>query len=195
MTSIFHHPHCKPHILHPIESIKCFFISLKWAYQRVKKGYCDKDLLYGVNNWFLEMLPEVVEEIRREKCTLPCEVIEEVMKEMGWNWEDFYDGDVPAELGREIEAQAKKKWDDILVRITFLLRESVECTCKRKNPYDKEFFESWAEKINNNVKSTEFCALEKRYLEEEKNLAEYREQCKKEAIELLIKWSHHLEIY
>ena len=56
MTSIFHHPYCKPFIRHPFESIKCFFISLKWAYQRVKKGYCDKDLLFGVENWLVEML-------------------------------------------------------------------------------------------------------------------------------------------
>ena len=71
MTSLFHHPYCKPFIRHPFKSIKCFFISLKWAYQRVKKGYCDRDLIFGVDNWLLELLPEMIGEIKEEKSGAP----------------------------------------------------------------------------------------------------------------------------
>ena len=83
MTSIFHHPYCKPFIRHPFESIKCFFISLKWAYQRVKKGYCDHDLIYGVENWLLEILPEAIDEVNREVYSVPLIIYDEVVESLG----------------------------------------------------------------------------------------------------------------
>lgn len=195
MISIFHHPHCKPHILHPIESIKCFFTSLKWAYQRVKKGYCDKDLLVGVDDWFVEMLPEVVDEIRKEKCTIPCPVIDEAIEAMGLNWEDYYDAcsDTPLEIREEIASKAKKNWDDILIRISFLFREVRFWTCTKQNPYEQEYFEA-CKNGKNKVENSEFDALKKRYFEEDDKLREYRAQCKQEAIELTLKWAKYLEI-
>lgn len=195
MISIFHHPHCKPHILHPIESIKCFFISLKWAYQRVKKGYCDRDLLFGVDDWFVEMLPEVVDEIRKEKCTIPCLVINEVIEEMGLSWEDYYYAysDIPLEIRKEVDSLAKKKWDDILIRISFLFREARPGTCTKRNPYKREYFEA-CEDEKNKVENTEFDSLKKRYFEEDDKLREYMEKCKQEAIELTLKWAKYLDI-
>ena len=160
MTSLFHHPYCKPFIRHPFESIKCFFISLKWAYQRVKKGYCDRDLIFGVDNWLLELLPEMVDEIKEEKSGAPLAIYNEVIASMDLSPDEYWDGcnnDVYEKYCGQIEAEAEKRWSDILSRISFLLREVYECSCEKSND-------------------------------------EYCEQCKREALELLLKWSGYLEI-
>ena len=190
MTSIFHHPYCKPFIRHPFESIKCFFISLKWAYQRIKKGYCDQDLIYGVENWFLEMLPEVIDEIKREKTTVPLICYDEVIRSFGLNPEEYWDhcnNDLYRENHERVDAEAEKRWHDILSNISFLLREMVDWKCSKKNPYEEEYSKV---KLND----PEYEEIRRRYYEEDDNLEEYRDQCKKEAVELLLKWSHYMEI-
>ena len=40
----------------------------------------------------------------------------------------------------------------------------------------------------------EYEDIRNRYYEEENKLDEYREECKREAVELLLKWSGYLEI-
>ena len=190
MISIFHHPHCKPFIRHPIESIRCFFISLKWAYQRVKKGYCDKDLIFGVKNWFLEMLPEVIDEIKRKKTTIPLICYDEVIQSFGMNPEEYWDhcnNDLYKENHKRVEAEAEKRWNDILSHISFLLRETVERPCSKHNPCEDRYI-----KIKSD--DPDYEEIWRHYYEEDNKLEEYREQCKKEAAELLLKWSDYLEI-
>ena len=190
MTSIFHHPYCKPFIRHPFESIKCFFISLKWAYQRIKKGYCDQDLIYGVENWLLEMLPEVVDEINKEDYGVPGIIHMETIKSFGINPDEYLDignEEIRKHHCKEIDAAAEKRWHDILSRISFLLRESVDWKCSKTNPYEEEYSKV---KLND----PEYKENQRRYYEEDSKLEEYRDQCKKEAVELLLKWSHYMEI-
>ena len=190
MTSLFYHPYCKPFFRHPFESIKCFFISLKWAYQRVKKGYCDKDLIFGVENWLLEMLPEVIEEIKREKTTLPLIFYDEVIKSFGLIPEEYWDhcnNDLYKTYHEQVDAESEKRWHDILSRISFLLQETVEWKCSKQNPCEEEYI-----KAKHNA--PEYEEIRKRYYEEENKLEEYREQCKREAVELLLKWAHYMEI-
>ena len=189
MTSIFHHPHCKPFIRHPFESIKCFFISLKWAYQRVKKGYCDKDLLFGVKNWFPEMLPEVIDEIKKEKTTIPLICYDEVIKSFGLNPAEYWDcsNDLHKKYCKQIDVEAEKRWHDILSRISFLLQETVDWKCSKKNPYEEKYGKA-------KLGDPEYEEIQKRYYEEDSKLDEYREQCKKEVVELLLMWADYLEI-
>ena len=190
MTSIFHHPYCKPFIRHPIESIKCFFISLKWAYQRVKKGYCDKDLLFGVENWLVEMLPEVIDEIKKEKCGVPLVIHNEVIESFGIDPIEYWDicnDEIRETHSKQIDAEAKKRWHDILSRISFLLRETVEWKCSKQNSYEDKYSKT-------KVSDPEYEEIRRHYYEEDDKLEKYREQCKKEAVELLMKWSWHLEI-
>ena len=190
MTSIFYHPYCKPFIRHPFESIKCFFISLKWAYQRVKKGYCDKDLIFGVKNWFLEMLPEVIDEIKEEKGTLPLSICDEAIKSFGLDPVEYWDhcnNDLYKEYWERVEAEADRRWRDILTRISFLLRETVEWQCSKQNPYEERYSKA-------KLDDPEYEDIRNRYYEEENKLDEYRAECKREAVELLLKWSGYLEI-
>ena len=196
MTSIFYHPYCKPFYRHPIESIKCFFISLKWAYQRVKKGYCDRDLIFGVENWLLEMLPDMVDEVKKEKGTVPWPFYDEAVVALGLDpvgyW-GYCESDLYEKYCKRVEADAERRWDDILTRISFLFRESAEWQCTKPNPYEEEFFRACDDR-KNGVEIPGLDELENRYYDEERALDAYREECKKEATELLIKWVRHLEI-
>lgn len=195
MTSIFHHPYCKPFIRHPFERIKCFFISLKWAYQRIKKGYCDQDLSYGVENWLLEMLPEAIDEINKEDHRVPGIIHCEVVEEFGFPLEEYWNAcnDNIQEIRKQVDAEAERRWHNILSRISFLLRESVDWKCTKPNTLEEEY-SCACEKRRNQIEVPDFEELQKRYFEEENKLEEYREQCKKEAAELLIKWAGYMEI-
>ena len=190
MTSIFYHSQSKPSIRHPFKTIKCFFISLKWAYQRVRKGYCDKDLGFGVKNWFLEMLPEVIDEINKEKCRVPLSFYDDAIRAIGLNHEEYLEHssyDLYKENYERVEAEAEKRWSEILSRISFLLRETVEWQCSKHNPYEEKYCKAKSD-------DPEYCEIRKRYYEEEDNLREYREKCEREAVELLLKWSSYFEI-
>ena len=172
MTSIFHHPYCKPFIRHPIESIKCFFISLKWVYQRVKKGYCDQDLIYGVENWLLEMLPEVVDEINKENRGVPGMIHMETIESFGINPDEYWDvcnEGLRKRYSKEIDAEAEKRWYDILSRISFLLRETVDWKCTKTNPLEEEYFLA-SEKRRNKIDVPKFDELQKDILKKQISL-------------------------
>ena len=190
MTSIFHPPYRKPFLRHPIEGVKCFLVGLKWAFQRARKGYCDWDLSYGVENWLLEMLPDAIDEIRRESTRVPMVLYDEVIASKGldpYEYGDLSRDDSGEPSYGQIEAEAKEKWDAILSRISFLLRETVDWKCSRQNPYETQLCEARSD-------DPDYEALQARYYKEEDKLDAYREACKKEAIWLLVKWSGYLEI-
>ena len=48
---------------HPIRSIKYFFKALKWSRQRVKKGYCDWDVM-DIDTWFAELMPRMLRDFK-----------------------------------------------------------------------------------------------------------------------------------
>ena len=93
----------------------------------------------------------------------------------------------------QIEAEAEKRWNAVLTRISFLLREAVWWTCTKTNPYEEEFHRAFEDR-RNGVEVPGFDELEKQYDDEIKKLEAYREQCKKEATELIWKWASYLEI-
>jgi hypothetical protein len=214
MTSLFHHPYCKPYILHPIESIKYFFISLKWAYQRVKRGYCEKDLS-EVKDWFFEIMPEMLNEIKKEKSRIPMECYQEAIVAMGLDPVEYWDA-----YNIEVEELAVKKWDEILSQIAFLLGEATYDTCTKKNPFEDEFhrirkefkakYGEFGEKLMTKEEKKrakkglqkwyfpsdipEYKEVYESYFDEEEKLAEYRQKCAKEGLELFAKWFYRLTV-
>ena len=214
MTSLFHHPYCKPYILHPIESIKYFFVSLKWARQRVKKGYCERDLS-EVKDWFFEIMPEMLNEIKKEKSRIPMECYQEAIVALGLDPLEYCDT-----YNMEVEELAVKKWDEILSQITFLLGEANYDTCTKKNPHEDEFhrirkefkakYGEFGEKLMTKEEKKrakkglqkwyfpsdipEYKEIYESYWGEEKELTEYRKKCAKEGLELFVKWFYRLTI-
>ena len=214
MTSLFHHPYCKPYILHPIESIKYFFVTLKWAHQRVKKGYCERDLS-EVKDWFFEIMPEMLNEIKKEKSRIPMECYQEAIVALGLDPLEYCDA-----YNIEAEELAVKKWDEILSQIAFLLGEANYDTCTKKNPYEEEFhrirkefkakYGEFGEKLMTKEEKKraknglqkwyfpsdipEYKEIYESYWDEEKELTEYRKKCAKEGLELFVKWFYRLTI-
>ena len=214
MTSLFHHPYCKPYILHPIESIKYFFISLKWAYQRVKNGYCERDLS-EVKDWFFEIMPEMLNEIKKEKSRIPMECYQEAIVAMGLDPVEYWDA-----YNIEVEELAARKWDEILSQIAFLLGEATYDTCTKKNPFEDEFhrirkefkakYGEFGEKLMTKEEKKrakkglqkwyfpsdipEYKEVYESYFDEEEKLAEYRQKCAKEGLELFVKWFYRLTV-
>ena len=51
-------------IRRPISSILQFFSDLKCCLDRIRKGYCEKDL-WEIDTWFLNVMPDMLEEFNR----------------------------------------------------------------------------------------------------------------------------------
>ena len=168
-----------------VRTIGDIFRSLKWAWQRATKGYCDLDT-YGVGDWFLNTLPDMLEEIKSKKSI----------------------SGYPAEL-------TKQEWNEILSNLIFLLHEANEDTCTKINPYEKEYhriseefrkkYGEFGEKLMTEEekvqsKQTDHFPLylpshlpenkkiSNLYFNEEHKIREYRVQCKNEALALFSKW-------
>ena len=170
-----------------VRTIGDFFRSIKWAWQRATKGYCELDT-YSVSDWFLNTLPDMLEEIKKNYTGYPDELTEQ-------------------------------EWNEILSRLTFLLREANKDTCTKVNPYDEEYiriskefrakYGEWGKKLLTNEEKAEakkngssriyfpsdmpeykdICEL---HSEEERKLNAYRDQCNNEALELFSKWFYRL---
>ena len=59
-----------------VKTIRGFFRSLKWAWQRAIKGYCELDT-YSVSDWFLNTLPDMLGEIKKNYTGYPDELTED----------------------------------------------------------------------------------------------------------------------
>ena len=53
-----------------VTNIKIFFKSCKWAYQRVKRGYADKDI-WGFNGYLTEIMENSIRELAANSHTYP----------------------------------------------------------------------------------------------------------------------------
>ena len=205
--------------IHPIQSIKRVLMKWKWSRERSKKGYCEYDL-YSISNWFMGVVPEMVEKVRANRLGIPSVLIEEARNSHNIDpSEDFYS--IPEELLDEIEKEAANKWDNILSQIVFLLRESDEDTCSKKNPYEEEYnkareefatkYGDFGEKLltdedKEHAKETggrrayflydvpEYREIYNKYIEEQQKLWKYHEACQKEGLDLFVKWFSYLGI-
>ena len=122
---------------YPVRSIKDVIINLKWSRQRCKKGYSEYDL-YSISDWFLRVVPNMTDEIRLKRIGIPNVLMEDACKFCNVDYtKDF--SSAPEDVQDKIEKEANGKWDEILTRMAFLLRESHEDTCSKKNPYEEEY--------------------------------------------------------
>ena len=194
-----------------------FFRSIKWAWQRATKGYCDLDT-YGVGDWFLNTLPDMLESIKNNRVGFPSVLQEEGMEHYGLKSMDEYNA-ASEELRDKVADYGNEKWGEILSEMIFLLREANADTCSMVNPYEEEYGRVWeefqekygerGEKLlteEENVKETrshpiyspshlpEYKEIIELYLEEERKISEYQVQCKDKALEMFSKWFYSLRI-
>ena len=183
----------------PLKAVQQFCKNIKYAYQRVKYGYCDKDV-WNIDDWFLSIVPNMLEDLRTTS---------------HWDPETQLEPDA----GEISSKESPQKWNDILSEMEYLLRESSEVTCSKKNQYEPrvaivrdEFskkYGDFGEKLRTSKEikqdeekkvftmhfpdelpeNKELWAL---YLEEERKLQEYRQQCRQKGLSLFQKWFDYL---
>lgn len=167
---------------------------LKCCYQRIKKGYCYRDL-WNIDSWFLNVIPDMLEEFRDSTNGFPT---------------SFLRSDGPST--EEESDRAFEKWKAILTEMAFLFREANEETCQRKNPYAEEhadvqhkfikrfgFNGKWMNKkdgtrvfIRDLSDIPKYKALDENYHRVEHELWEYREDCRKKAMSMFSEYFYEL---
>ena len=97
------------------------FGNMKYSWQRITKGYCDKDL-WNIDGWFMDIMPNMLRQFKENRHGSP-----------GVLGTDYVNAD-----GIRCNDTCHEEWDEILDEMIFLFREMNEETCKKKNPYEKE---------------------------------------------------------
>ena len=157
--------------------------SEKMRKQRYERGYADIDV-WDISEWFIDIVTPMLRQLRNTHHGSP--------SYLGKNYVD--------ENGNMINPDCHEEWDKILERMIFLLGEMKEETRSVSNPYadeyDKvleEFQEKYQQKGNGDRKFhslreiPEYKAVQHKYIEKEKELEQYSDQCKNEFFELFSK--------
>ena len=152
---------------------------INWSHQRIWKGYCDYDL-YSIYDWFLEIMPPMLEEYKKKRHGSPAGQNKEIQSMI------MTEG--------EREESIHTEWDKTLDRMVSLLREMDE----KSNPYTGEYFSMIAKYREGPIKEPDGSVsyryadvtepadkeLERKYHEEIRRLDAYRNDCKKMFFEL-----------
>lgn len=171
--------------------IKC----IKWSKQRIIRGYaeCDK---WDMCDYLQVLIPTMLQD----------------MKEKRTGSLAYLGKDYTNENGVVVNDECHKEWDEILERMIFLWRESLEDTCTRKNPYEEEYWKAqdefekmygqFGEKLQTEREREEkrksgkmrvhfmdelpmYKDISDKYFAEERAIEDYRVNCKDEAMDLL----------
>ena len=153
----------KYHGLNPIQKIKKFFRDLKFCYQRITRGWCESDT-WNMDTWFLEVIPPMLNYLRKNTHGHPCEISEFEWDNILCNMEYLFKEADENQCGWY--NQYKKEFDEISFR-------------------DRESFKD-------NLHSPKYRSITRKYLENEKRKSEYMKKCKDEAFELFSKWFYDL---
>jgi len=177
---------------------------IRRCHERIWRGYCDYDI-FSIFDWFLGLMPTMLEDFKDHLHGCPA------ASEMHAHSVAPGSGDCVSEDMRA--------WIEVLERMNFLLRESDEEACSRKNPYQAEYdkaqaefdekYGPWGEKLMTDKEREddrcgrgkrvytlghvpEFQEIDRKYMDEEKAIYQYRCACKDEALALFSKWFYDL---
>lgn len=116
-------------IKRPLYSIRQLFRDLKCCLDRIRKGYCVKDL-WEIDTWFLSIMPEMLEDFNRRKNSYPNAFFEQCVqkheKELPVSREKFLISgawDFP-ELYEKIDTEANEAWGHVLKEMADLMRKA-----------------------------------------------------------------------
>ncbi len=185
MSSVFE----KPQWRHPIRTIKSFFTSIKWAWQRATRGYCERDL-WSVSDWFLSTLPNMLEDAKTACIGYPVELEErewnEILSQLTFLLREANENTCSKvnpykEEYHRISEEFREKYGELGEK----LMSDEDKKKEKETGYSKLYLPSHLPEYK------EICAL---FSEEERKLNGYREQCKNEALELFSKWFYNLRV-
>ena len=139
-------------IRRPISSIRQFCRDLKCCLDRIRKGYCVKDL-WEIDTWFQSIMPEMLEDFNRRKNSYPNTFFEQCVqrheKELPVSREKFLISgarDFP-ELYEKISIEAYETWGSTLMGVVGLMRNAQKMKWKsvvvgeEHLPYQKKALE------------------------------------------------------
>ena len=190
----------------PIKHIKRYGRNIKHAFQRIKYGYCERDV-WSIDWWFLNVVPNMLEDLKETTQGYPVSP------------DNFSQALIGTGASEEVDEEGMNRWKDILSEMIFLFREANEETCTLKNKYEKEHcaaskeFDEKYGQFGERLKTAEEKAEEKRkgsyrmymlsdmpeykeisdlYCDESRKIAEYRDDCKNKGLDLFKEWFWHL---
>ena len=190
----------------PKEKLKRLIRNIKFAYQRIKYGYCDSDV-WSIDTWFLNVMPGMLQQLKETSHSYP-------------NFEGSMSHVICSNgMTADDNNAGVKQWEKILSEMIFLLNEANEDTCTKENKYEKEYLKvkkefddkygifgeklRTEEEIEKEKKTgvhrvymvddiPEYKGISELYYNESKSIDNYRNECKDKAFELLSKWFWNL---
>ncbi len=182
------------------------FHNLKMCVQRIKNGFCSRDI-WSINVWFLNVIPDMLEELAHTTHSYP----RRFLKSDGFDMEEndkAFARRKSVGFDTEEENKAFAKWKGILTEMAFLFREANPSTCRKKNPYQEEhdaafneFFKrfgfggKWVKKkdgtrvfIRGLRDIPKYRDLDENYCKSERELCEYRANCQKKAFAMFVEY-------
>lgn len=125
-----------------IEKIKNYIYETKMKKQRVKRKYSD-DMCYNVNYTLLDILPKMIETLRKEKHSYPELKFEEVDTfDYSWIQNNLRELDIEFTQNDYDKPSIKDpftRWQLILKRISYCLTQADENQTEIINEYEKEY--------------------------------------------------------
>lgn len=153
--------------------------------ERIEQGFCWWDA-YDIDVWFLYIMPRMLEYYKKHNNAFPTKLMEEYYEQNKNNTKmtenEFYsynpDDTVENKVFKEnCDSCCFDKWNEILDRMIFLFDECNDEKCSKKN----EYFEH----KNENTEA---------YFKRQTEIEKYQDKCKKEALELFVKYFDNLWI-
>lgn len=93
--------------------------NVKYSWQRIIKGYCDKDL-WNIDYWFMGIMPNMLRQFKETRHGSPSSLGEDYVNEDGIRCND----------------SCHEEWDKILDEMIFLFSEMNEYAYKKKIIYE-----------------------------------------------------------
>lgn len=159
-----------------INPLRDAYYKCKYGFQRMFRGYDDTEI-FSFNSCFLEKIPIMLQRLYDTKQGYPV----------------LYD--IQGGFGTELYDLTSKKneiiWDKILRDMIWYFKESNEETCSLQNEYEYNCEFNFEKENNgcytlNTIYPTEQAKNEADlYFEREKELAEYRKECRNKGFDLL----------
>lgn len=160
---------------HPIENVKLFFRQIKWAWQRVHRGYSDFDVS-ETDVWFNLVVPDMLRDFAETTESIPLPVMRRYYdankEEIGLSYGDFLARKpLPCGAGtyEQIDDECAREWQSVIEEMRRLFLEANENMCSRQNPYSPH-------------------SQPDKFTKAENELYNYRSECRKKAFDMLCEW-------
>lgn len=172
-----------------LRKIKDFTFEQKMKRQRVQRGFSDNDA-WDLDSWFMHIIPEMIKYVKDNGMGYPGIVINDFIEIKNITDKEYIFGlvhhcGIDDKLLDECDKWCNNRWQEILGKMIFLFYECDDDTCTYHNKYDEVYLEQRSESKSENK---EYKDLKKLWNEEESKIDKYKENCKREALELFVKY-------